>query len=86
MNGLVWGAAMGGVVWLLYRNPDLGRVMAATTLCNLLVAAAADTSVPVMLEHLDRDPALGFSIVLTFITDSMGFLIFLGLATLVVHA
>ncbi len=86
MNGLVWGAAMGAVVWLLYQNPDLGLVMAAATLCNLLVAAAAGIAVPVMLERLDRDPALGSSVVLTFITDSMGFLIFLGLATLVVHA
>ena len=40
MNGLIWGSVMGTVAWLLYRNPDLGLVMAVATLCNLVVAAA----------------------------------------------
>ncbi|MGB5623479.1 MAG: magnesium transporter [Gammaproteobacteria bacterium] len=73
-------------MWLLYQNPDLGLVIAAAALCNLLVAAAADTAVPVIPERPYRDPALGSSVVLTCITDSTGLFIFLGLATLVVHA
>ena len=85
MNGLIWGSVMGAVAWLFYRNPDLGLVMAIATLCNLLVAAAAGILVPMLLRRLDRDPALGSSVVLTFITDSMGFFIFLGLAALVIH-
>ena len=76
---------MGAVAWLLYQNPELGLVMAAATLCNLVVAAAAGILVPIVLDRLERDPALGSSVVLTFITDSMGFFIFLGLATLMVH-
>ncbi|MGB5209978.1 MAG: magnesium transporter [Gammaproteobacteria bacterium] len=83
INGLVWGAAMGAVAWLLYDNLRLGLVMAAATLCNLLVAALFGIFVPVVRERLGRDPALGSSVVLTFITDSMGFFIFLGMATLV---
>lgn len=82
INGLVWGAAMGLVAFLLYLNPQLGLVMAAATLLNLLVAAVAGIAVPVGMDKLGRDPALGSSVVLTFVTDSMGFLIFLGLATL----
>jgi magnesium transporter len=50
-------------------------------LLNMLVAAAVGVLCPLMLERLGRDPVMGSSILLTAITDSMGFLIFLGLAT-----
>jgi magnesium transporter len=60
--------------------------MAAATVLNLLVAAGTGIAVPITMERLGRDPALGSSVVLTFVTDSMGFLIFLGLATmLLIH-
>ena len=77
------GSVMGLIAWLLYNNLELGLVMAGATLLNLLVAAAAGIGVPIGIERLGRDPALGSSVVLTFVTDSMGFFIFLGLATLV---
>ncbi len=64
-NGLVWGSVVGVIAWLLYDKPALGGVMALSML----------------LERLNRDPAIGSSVLLTFITDSMGFFIFLGLAT-----
>jgi len=83
INGLLWGAFMGIVAGLLYGNTDLGLVMAGATLLNLVVAAAAGIVVPIAIERLGRDPALGSSVMLTFVTDSMGFLIFLGMATLV---
>jgi magnesium transporter len=83
INGLMWGSVMGLVAFLLYGIVDLGLVMAAATLLNLLVAAATGLAVPLVMERIGRDPALGSSIVLTFVTDSMGFMIFLGLATLV---
>jgi magnesium transporter len=82
VNGLLWGSVIGGVAYLLYRNPDLGLVMAGATLLNLLVAAAAGIAVPYAMERIGRDPALGSSVVLTFITDSMGFFIFLGMSSL----
>lgn len=82
LNGLIWGSVMGVVAFMLYGNQSLGVVMAGATLLNLLVAAAAGIAVPLLMERLGRDPALGSSVLLTFVTDSMGFLIFLGMATL----
>ncbi len=80
-NGLVWGSVVGVIAWLLYDKPALGGVMALSMLLNLLVAALAGIFIPMLLERLNRDPAIGSSVLLTFITDSMGFFIFLGLAT-----
>ena len=82
LNGLVWGSVVGVFAWLLYDYPALGGVMALAMLLNLLVAALAGTFIPMVLERMKRDPALGSSVLLTFITDSMGFFIFLGLATI----
>ena len=48
---------------------------------NLVIAALTGIAVPVMLDKMGRDPAMGASVILTFVTDSMGFLIFLGLAS-----
>jgi len=82
LNGLVWGSVVGIFAWLLYDYPALGGVMALAMLLNLLVAALAGIFIPMALERMNRDPAIGSSVLLTFITDSMGFFIFLGLATL----
>ncbi len=81
LNGLMWGSVVGVFAWLLYDYPALGGVMALAMLLNLLVAALAGTFIPMVLERMKRDPAIGSSVLLTFITDSMGFFIFLGLAT-----
>jgi magnesium transporter len=82
LNGVVWGGVLGIAAWLLYRNVALGGVMALAMLLNLVVAAIAGLFVPLAMERFGRDPAVGSSVFLTFITDSMGFFIFLGLATL----
>jgi magnesium transporter len=81
-NGLLWGSVVGVFAWLLYDNPALGGVMALAMLLNLIVAALAGIFIPMTLERVKRDPAIGSSVMLTFVTDSMGFFIFLGLATL----
>lgn len=81
LNGVMWGLLMGGVTLLLYGSLPLAGVMAAAMLLNMLVAATAGVLCPLVLERLGRDPVMGSSILLTGITDSMGFLIFLGLAT-----
>jgi magnesium transporter len=83
LNGLVWGSVVGLFAWLLYDNPGLGGVMALAMLLNLIVAALAGIFIPMTLERMKRDPAIGSSVLLTFTTDSMGFFIFLGLATLI---
>ncbi len=82
LNGAVWGGVLGVAAWALYRNVALGGVMALAMLLNLVVAALAGIFVPLAMERFGRDPAVGSSVFLTFITDSMGFFIFLGLATL----
>ena len=81
LNGVVWGATVGLFAYLLYWNLPLGGVMAAAMLLNLVLAALMGVAIPLILHRLGRDPALGSSVLLTFITDGMGFFIFLGLAT-----
>ena len=83
LNGLMWGSMMGIVTYLLYNNLPLALVMAAAMLLSLMVAAVAGFLAPLIIVRLGHDPAFGAHVLLTFITDSMGFLIFLGLATLV---
>ena len=82
LNGVVWGGVLGVAAWALYRNVALGGVMALAMLLNLVVAALAGIFIPLAMQRLGRDPAVGSSVFLTFITDSMGFFIFLGLATI----
>jgi magnesium transporter len=81
-SGVIWGGVLGFVAWLLYRNVALGGVMALAMLLNMVVAALAGIFIPLTMERFGRDPAVGSSVFLTFITDSMGFFIFLGLATI----
>jgi magnesium transporter len=82
LNGVIWGSVLGLIAYALYRNVALGGVMALAMLLNLLVAALAGIFIPLAMERFGRDPAVGSSVFLTFITDSMGFFIFLGLATI----
>lgn len=82
INGLVWGGIMGGVTWGLYGDPALGGVMTLAMMLNLLVAAFMGVVIPMVMTRLGRDPAIGSSVMITAITDTGGFFIFLGLATL----
>ena len=86
INGLLWGAIAGLRAWLLYYDSEigmkLGLVMFLAMMLNIIVGALVGLIVPLMLKKFDRDPAMGSSVLLTFITDSGGFLIFLGLAGL----
>ncbi|MEO8158304.1 MAG: magnesium transporter [Betaproteobacteria bacterium] len=81
LNGVVWGGVAGMFAYLLYRNAALGLVMTSAMLLNLVVGAMVGMLVPLAMQKLGRDPAIGSSVLLTFTTDSMGFFIFLGLAT-----
>lgn len=82
INGVVWGSVIGIVAWLLYDNFALGAVMTAAMTLNLVLAAFCGVGIPLMMMRLGRDPALGSSVLITAMTDSGGFFIFLGLATL----
>ena len=81
INGALWGVVMAAATLLLYHSVALAGVMALAMLLNMLVASAVGVLCPLVLERLGRDPVMGSSIFLTAITDSMGFLIFLGLAS-----
>ena len=79
VNGLIWGGVMALALVGIYGDFALAAVMLAAITLNLGLAALAGVVIPLCMDGLGRDPALGSSVVLTFITDSMGFFIFLGL-------
>ena len=82
LNGLVWGGVLGVAAWMLYHNLALGLVMTGAMTLNLLLAAVMGVGIPLAMTKLGRDPAVGSSVMITAVTDSGGFFIFLGLATL----
>ncbi|MBC7987025.1 MAG: magnesium transporter [Sphingomonadaceae bacterium] len=79
-NGATIAALIGVGAGLVFGNWALGLVIAAAMLINIVVAGLAGVLVPLLLERLDQDPAVASSVFVTMITDSMGFLAFLGLA------
>ncbi|MEO7726651.1 MAG: magnesium transporter [Burkholderiales bacterium] len=82
INGLIWGGVVGLFAFLIYHKWQLGLVMTGAMVLNLLLAAVMGVTVPLLMHKLGRDPAVGSSVMITAITDSGGFFIFLGLATL----
>ena len=82
INGLIWGGVMGVVATILYDRVSLGLVMVLAMTLNLLLAALMGVLIPLTMLKLGRDPAVGSSVMITAVTDSGGFFIFLGLATL----
>ena len=82
LNGMLWGSLAGITAGLFYSRATLGLVMMAAIILNLTIAAAVGVLVPLTLHRMGRDPAQGSSVLLTFVTDSMGFFLFLGLAWL----
>ncbi len=81
LNGLIWGGVMGVITVAMYHSVSIGLVMVAAMTLNLLLAATVGVLIPILMEKAGRDPALGSSVLITAVTDSGGFLIFLGLAT-----
>lgn len=82
VNGVVWGSVVGLFAFLIYRSIPLSLVMTLAMVLNLILAAVSGVLIPLTLHRLGRDPAAGSSVMITAITDSGGFFIFLGLATL----
>jgi magnesium transporter len=83
LNGLTIAFLIGTGVALVLASPSLGGVIAAAMLFNIIVAGLAGVLVPLTLERYGADPAVASSVFVTMITDSIGFLAFLGLATAV---
>ncbi|MFN3578965.1 MAG: magnesium transporter [Pseudomonas sp.] len=82
VNGTFWGLVLAFVAYLLYGNAPLSIVLMSAMLLNMLLASLMGVVIPLLRLRLGRDPALGSSVLITAITDSGGFFIFLGLATL----
>ncbi len=82
LNGVLWGGLLGFAAYLLYDNVALGGVMALAMLLTLLLAAGMGVAIPYLRARFGKDPAMGSSVLITACTDSGGFFIFLGLATL----
>ena len=80
LNGLTIALLIGVGATLVFGNPALGGVIAAAMLLNILIAGLSGVLIPVTLERMGQDPAVSSSVFVTMITDSMGFLAFLGLA------
>ena len=81
VNGMVWGSAVGLFAFFIYDSVALGLVMALAMTLNLLLAGSLGVMIPLLLQKFGRDPAAGSSVMITAVTDSGGFFIFLGLAT-----
>ena len=81
LNGLIWGGLVGLFAFLIYHSWQLGLVMMGAMVLALMLAAVMGVTIPLVMQKLGRDPALGSSVMITAITDSGGFFIFLGLAT-----
>lgn len=82
INGVVWGGVLGIVTFLMYQHAGVSAVMLAAVTLNFLSAAFFGVTIPIVRTRMGRDPALGSAVMITAITDSGGFFIFLGLATL----
>ena len=82
LNGLLWAIVIGALAFLWFKNFYLGLVLACAILFNLIVAAIAGATIPLILQRYGADPALAGGVVLTTITDVVGFFAFLGLAAM----
>lgn len=82
INGLFWGLVLAAIAYLLYDSIPLAIVLLSAMTLNMLLAACMGVFIPLIRLRLGGDPALGASVLITAITDSGGFFIFLGLATL----
>jgi magnesium transporter len=82
LNGLLWSVVIALLAVLWFGDWGIGAVLGAAILVNLLCAALAGWGIPLLLERMGIDPALAGSVILTTVTDVVGFFAFLGLATL----
>lgn len=85
LNGLAVGAAVGAFAFLTQGNPLLGLIIGVAMIGNMLAAGLAGALVPLVLKKLKLDPALGSGVIVTTVTDVVGFGLFLGLATVFIQ-
>ena len=81
LNGLLWAVVVAAIAAVWFDDLALGAILGAAMLINLFIAALAGAVIPLLLERLRIDPAIAGGVVLTTLTDVVGFFAFLGLAT-----
>jgi len=81
-NGLIWAVVIAGVAGFWFNNINLSIIIALAITINLIIAAIAGATIPILLQKIGADPALAGTVVLTTVTDVVGFFAFLGLAAL----
>jgi magnesium transporter len=80
INGIVWAIVVAAIS-ALWFEPKIGLVIGLAMIINLVIAAMSGVLVPLLLKRMDIDPALAGGVVVTTVTDVMGFIAFLGLGT-----
>ena len=83
INGILFAVLIGLVTWAWFGDPTIGLIIGAAMIVNLLLAGFVGVTIPLVMQRLNIDPAIGSAVVLTTITDVVGFIAFLGLAALV---
>ena len=82
LNGILWAMVVGSLTYLWFSEWLLGLVIAGAMTINLIMAALAGFGIPLMLKRLNIDPALAGGVILTTITDVVGYISFLGLGAI----
>ncbi|PTN10927.1 magnesium transporter [Nitrosomonas aestuarii] len=81
LNGMLWAVVIAFLSWVWFQDAGISLVIAAAITINLIAAAASGIAIPLILERMRIDPALSGAVILTTVTDVVGFMSFLGLAT-----
>jgi magnesium transporter len=81
LNGVIFATIMGAIAGTWFHDYQLGGVIAAAMIINLMAAALAGILLPLLLDKMGADPAIASSVFVTTVTDCTGFFAFLGIAT-----
>ena len=82
INGVIWACVVGFIAYLWFNSQALGLIIGFAMTINLIIAALSGATIPILLKQLGIDPAVAGGVILTTVTDVVGFLTFLGLATI----
>jgi len=81
LNGTLWAIVVAVITQLWFDDAQLGLIIGAALVINMAAATAAGVAIPTLLQRMGIDPALAGGVVLTTVTDVVGFVSFLGLAS-----
>ncbi|MDX1390903.1 MAG: magnesium transporter, partial [Rheinheimera sp.] len=82
INGLLWALVIASITYFWFGDWVIGGIIGMAIVINIVAAAISGVLIPIWLEKLDIDPALSGSVILTTVTDVIGFFAFLGLGSL----